>query len=72
MQGSEVIKMAVSFKDKVCVEICEALGLKMVTDLKLIMSLNSVVKIEATFYPDKDSIEKLVPILKRYKLEKIE
>ena len=49
-------------------EICEALGLRQVKSLKLIMEACSSVRVETEFYPEDENLEKLVPILKRYNL----
>ena len=63
--------MAISSKHPVTKEICDALGLKRVINLHLIMKLGEIVKIEAEYYPDKKDMEKLVPILKKYELREI-
>lgn len=58
----------VTGKNKVCKEICEALGLKNARKLDLHMVYDKVVTVTAEFYPEEDGIKKLIPILKRFNL----
>lgn len=53
-------------------EICEALGIKRAIDFKLIMKLGEKVRVETTFLPDEDQLKKMVPVLKKYRLEEEE
>jgi len=62
---------AITSHDPVCGEICDALGLKRVTSLQLNMKLGEIVRIEAEYFPDKEDLKKLIPILKRYELKEI-
>ena len=39
------------------IDICKALGLKNVTKLKIEMNVGEVVTVEASFYPDRQSLE---------------
>ena len=61
----------VNGRSPVAKEICDALGLKKVINLHLIMELGSIFKIEAEYCPDEKELKKLVPILKKYRLEEI-
>jgi len=61
----------IASRSPVAGEICDALGLKKVINLHLIMELGSIVKIEAEYYPDEKELKKLIPILKKYRLEEI-
>jgi len=60
--------MAVSGRDNVCKEIADALGIKHCRSLTIKMRLESIVTIEAEFYPEIDGMKQLSPIFKRYKL----
>jgi hypothetical protein len=60
--------MAITGKDSVCKEVCDALGLKNVRKLDLHMSVDDVVIVKVEYYPEINDIEKLVPILKKYQL----
>ncbi len=60
--------MPLSSNDLVAVEIIKALGLKNVVDLDLRMHLNEIVEIAVRYFPDRENLEKVVPILKKYKL----
>lgn len=63
--------MPVSCRHPLGAEISEALGLKNVTELKLILKLGHIATVEATYYPEAKEMEKLIPILKKYRLEEI-
>jgi len=60
--------MAITDKDKVCKEIAEALGIKHCKKLHLKMEVNSIVTVDAEFYPEIDGVMQLPAILKKYKL----
>jgi hypothetical protein len=49
-------------------EICDALGLKHVRRLDIHMEVNSLVLVSAEFYPEKDGIVEITPILRKYHL----
>ena len=53
---------------QVCVAVCEALGIKHARKLTLNIKHDSIVTVEAEFYPEVDGIKQLVPILKRFEL----
>ena len=53
---------------KLAKEICDAFGLKHVTDLKIHMVANGVFTLEAKMYMEKDGAKKLPAILKKFEL----
>ena len=55
-------------KDNVCKDIAEALGIKYCRSLTIKMRLDSIVTVEAEFFPEIDGMKQLEPILKKYKL----
>lgn len=61
----------VTGRNKVMKEICTALGLKHVNSFTLKASANSIVTVEAEFYPEIDGIQQLVPIFKKFYLTEI-
>lgn len=54
--------------DYVCVEICDALGIKRAKRLNLNMEVGNIVTIEVTSLVYKENLKKLIPILKKYHL----
>ena len=60
--------MAVSTKDKICGEICDALGLKHVRKLDLHMAIGEIMTCEVEFYPEEDGIKQMIPLLGKFKL----
>jgi hypothetical protein len=58
----------ISGNDKLCVEICGALGLKHVRALTIRMAVGEVVKVEVEYFPDSQEMQKLAPILLHYRL----
>jgi len=63
---------AITPHDPVAGEICAALGPKRVISFHLIMEPGEIVRIEAKYYPDKEDLKKLMPILKKYELKETE
>jgi len=57
-----------SGNDKLCEDICNALGLKHVIILDLHMGINESVTVTAKFYPEIDGIRQLIPIMKKFEL----
>jgi len=55
-----------------CREIAEALGIKHCRRLDLHMALNEAVTVTAEFYPERDQLKYIAPILKKYKIELVE
>ena len=49
-------------------EICDALGLHNVIDLKIDIDLKNIAMVTATYYPDEEHLRNFVPILSKYKL----
>jgi len=60
--------MAISSSDKLCKEVCDALGLKHVRELDLHMKGGRIVTCEAVFYPEKDGIKQIIPIFRKFEL----
>ena len=60
--------MPVFTPDFVAGKICKALGLKNVVDLDIRMHMKEVVSITVKYYPDREYLEKIVPLLKEYTL----
>lgn len=62
--------MAIGGHDKVCKEVCDALGMKgkRVRSLTLRMAVNEVVVVEAAYYPDREQLAAVVPILEKFNL----
>ena len=58
----------ISSNDKMCQDICEALGLKHVRKLDIHMAVDEIVTIRAEYYPEKDGIMCLPSILKDFAL----
>ena len=55
-------------RNKVCKEICDALGLRNVRSLDLHMRCNSIVTVTAEFCPEEDGMRKMIPILREFNL----
>ena len=49
-------------------EIQDALGLKDATDIKIHLHVGEMVTVEVTYFPDKDDMQKLIPIMAKYYL----
>jgi hypothetical protein len=62
---------AIAGYDQVCAEIAAALGIKHARKLVLTIQSNSIVTVETEFYPEKDGVKQLIPILKKYELHEI-
>lgn len=60
--------MSVLGRDNVCKEIAEALGIKHCRSLTIKIRLDSIVTVEAEFFPEIDGVQQLKPIFKKYKL----
>lgn len=60
--------MAIVGHDQTCCDIAEALGIKHCRKLVLRMEVNEPVIVEAEYYPEKDGLKALVPILKQFML----
>ncbi|HUU40863.1 MAG TPA: hypothetical protein VMW42_07980 [Desulfatiglandales bacterium] len=60
--------MGVSPAEKICKEVCDALGLKHVRKLDLHMEVDKVVTCEAVFYPEEDGVKQIIPILGKFEL----
>ncbi len=55
-------------RNKVCKEICDALGLKNCRKLDFHMEADKIVTIEAEMYPEIDGVEQFPAILKKFEL----
>jgi len=60
--------MGISPSEKICKEICDALGLKHVKKLDIHMAVDKIVTGEAVFYPEVDGVRQIVPILRKFEL----
>jgi len=60
--------MAVCGHDNICAKIAEELGIKHCRKLHIKMDVDSMVIVEAEFFPEVDGVEQLEPILKEYYL----
>lgn len=60
----------VSGKHPVCLEICEALGLKFkhIRKLDLHMAYNEIVTVSVEYNPEEEGVKRLIPILKKFNL----
>ena len=54
--------------DKLCAEIAEALGIKNCVSLQITMAVDSIVTVETKFYPEKEAMQKVAAVLKKYNL----
>jgi hypothetical protein len=52
-------------------EICDALGLKKTISLKLTLDIDSLTILETVSYVETEKLKKIIPILKKYRLEEI-
>ena len=63
--------MAVSTSDKLCKNICDALGLKNVVKLDISLEVGNLVRVTVEYFPDRNNVKELIPVLKRMKMEDI-
>lgn len=56
----------VTGKDKICREICEALGIKHGKKLDIHMAADSIMTVTAEFYPEIDGVRQFPSILEEY------
>jgi len=49
-------------------QVADALGLERPTDIKIHIPLDDVVLVEVKYFPDKEHMDKLIPILAKYNL----
>lgn len=63
---------AVTGRDKICLEIVEAFGIKHCRSLQINMRFDEIVTIKAEFFPEINGIKQLLPIFEEYELVKKE
>jgi len=60
--------MAVAGTNTICKEICDALGLKNVRRLQIKMEVDSLVTVEAEFFPEVNGVKAVYTIMREYEL----
>jgi len=62
------MKNSVTGTDQLCVEIAKVMGISHCKSITLKMEADSVVTVEALYYPTSDQLKKIVPTLKKFEL----
>lgn len=59
-------------RDQVCADIAEALGIKNCRRLDIHMEVDEKVTVTTEFYPERDQVKQIAPILKKYGIGLVE
>jgi len=51
-------------------QVAEALGLKKATKIEIVLALGDIARVNVTYYPDEESIKRIIPIFQEYELVK--
>jgi hypothetical protein len=62
------MKKSVYIKHPICEEILDALGIENCRSFALKMEVGQPVTVEVEYFPDEDSISRLIPVFRKYAL----